>query len=189
MSILLITKEQEHYLWLSLLIKDVGRKLGLFYQNRSCFPCSTRKRLTEARFLTVLDCADIVYRNAFAALNSLCHSALRFVNGNSYGKRHWFLSNRVGWPSLCACSAFVLIYLKSLLVWRPFKVPHVSTDLGGAVFKYHALLTWNVLQSLFKYSSLEHLGSRILAAVNFNCTCFNWCTCLFRYHVMPLFTL
>lgn len=25
-----ITKEQEHYLWLSLLIKDVGRKLGLF---------------------------------------------------------------------------------------------------------------------------------------------------------------
>ena len=73
---------------IEILIKKLRMKLGFFYRNRSCFPWPTRKRLIESLFLSVLDYGDIIYRNASAttlkSLDSVYHSALRFITGDSY---------------------------------------------------------------------------------------------------------
>ncbi len=194
---------------IDILIKDLRVKLGFFYRNRSCFPWSIRKRLTDALVLSVLDYGDIIYRNASATtlkpLDALFHSALRFITGDSYTTHHCILYNKVGWPSLTVRRDqhwFLFIYkalirklppyLNSLLVRNTWayhtrsqdclmlEVPCVSTDLGKTAFKYGAPHTWNILQGLLKYDSLyplEHFQSRLTTLVNFNCTCYEWCTC------------
>ena len=103
---------------INILTKSLRMKLGFFYRNRSCFPWTTRKRLIESLFLSALDYGDIIYRNASAttlkSLDSVYHSSLRFITGDSYSTHHCILYNKVGWPSLATRRDqhwFLFIYL------------------------------------------------------------------------------
>lgn len=73
------------------------QKLGFLYRNKTNFLMFNRK-------LNVLDYGDVVYRNASAStlapLNSVYHSALRFITGDSYSTHHCILYEKVGWAPL-----------------------------------------------------------------------------------------
>ena len=190
---------------IDILIKSLRMKLGFLYRNRACFPWHTRKRLIESLFLSALDYGDIIYRNASATtlrgLDSVYHSSLRFITGDSYRTHHCILYNKVGWPSLAtrrdqhwflfiykALIGSLPTYLNSLLEWNTIrystrsqdylmlKPPFAYTEFGKAAFKCGASLTWNTLQTSLKYSSLVPLGrfkSDISTLINLNCTCFS----------------
>ena len=178
--------------------------MAFFYRNRSCFPWASRKRLIEALFLSALDYGDIIYRNAsnttLKALDSVYHSALRFITGDSYMTHHCILYNKVGWPSLATRRDqhwFIFVYkaiigssppyLNSLLKWKTgsyntrsqaylmLETPHAYTQFGKTAFKCCAPHTWNTLQASLKYSSLVSLAcfqSDISNLISLNCTCF-----------------
>ncbi len=79
-------------------------KIGYLYGIKTTFPMLSRKQITEAVFFSVLDHGDVVYRNASAStlapLNSIDHSALRFITGDSYSTHHCILYEKVGWAPL-----------------------------------------------------------------------------------------
>ena len=179
--------------------------MAFFYRNRSCFPWPTRKRLIEALFLSALDYGDIIYRNASATtlktLDSVYHSALRFITGDTYNTHHCILYNKVGWPSLAIRRDqhwFLFVYkaiigrsapyLKSLLQWRTssyqtcsqdslmLETPLASFEFGKSAFKCCASDTWNTLQGSLKYNilvPLDRFKSDISSFINLDCTCFN----------------
>ena len=154
--------------------------------------------------MSALDYGDIIYRNASATtlktLDSVYHSALRFITGDSYSTHHCILYNKVGWPSLAtrrdqhwflfiykALIGSLPTYLNSLLEWNTIrystrsqdylmlKPPFAYTEFGKAAFKCGASHTWNTLQTSLKYSSLVPLGrfkSDISTLIYLNCTCF-----------------
>ena len=143
-------------------------------------------------FLSALDYGDIIYRNAsntaLKTLDSIYHSALRFITGDSYMTHHCILYNKVGWPSLATRRDqhwFIFVYkaligssppyLHSLLQWKTGSYntrsqaylmletphnpnPHASTQFGKTAFKYCAPHTWNTLQASLKYTSLVSLA-------------------------------
>ena len=73
-----------------------------------CFECtipaSSGKNIIEATFLSVLDYGDIIYKIATPSilkpLDTVYHSALRWVTGDSYGTHHCTLYENAGLPSL-----------------------------------------------------------------------------------------
>lgn len=66
-----------------------------------------------AIFLSVLDNGDVIYRNAVPSplkpLETVYHSALRFITVDSYGAHHCILCDEVGWSSL-AERRYLFIY-------------------------------------------------------------------------------
>ena len=86
------------------LMLKLRQKLGFLYRNKTSFPIFCRKWIIQAVFLSVLDYGDIIYRHAAATtmrpLDSVYHSALRFITGDSYGTHHCTLYKKVGWTSL-----------------------------------------------------------------------------------------
>ena len=89
---------------IELLAGKLRQKIGFLYRNRASFPILRRKRVIEAVFLSVLDYGDIIYRHAAAStlkcLDSVYHSSIRFITGDSYDTHHCILYNKVGWSSL-----------------------------------------------------------------------------------------
>ncbi len=86
------------------LASKLQQKVGFLYRNRSSFPMFSRKRVVEAVFLSVLDYGDVIYRHAATStlkqLDSVYHSALIFIAGDSYNTHHCTLYRKVGWSSL-----------------------------------------------------------------------------------------
>ena len=158
------------------------QKIGFFYRNSASFPMACRKRVIEAVFLSVLDYGDVIYGKASPSvlkpLDTVYHSALRFISGAPYMTHHCILYDRVGWPSLNdrrnkhwylfifkAIDGTLPLYLKSLLDWKPvtyetrssdwlmLKIPTMNTELGKTAFCFNAANTWNELQLKFKIDS------------------------------------
>ena len=126
-------------------------------------------------------------------LDTVYHSALRFISGEPYMTHHCVLYERVGWPSLVdrrnkqTIDGTLPLYLKSLLEWNPvtyrtrssdwltLKVPKVNTELGKTAFCFNASNTWKELQLNFKicspiiYGTFKSLIADLPTAV---CNCF-----------------
>ena len=77
-------------------------KIGYFYRNKTTLPLFSKKRIIDAVFMSVLDYGDVVYRHAsHSCLNlqdSVFHSALRFITGDTYGTHHCVLYGEFGGP-------------------------------------------------------------------------------------------
>ena len=163
-----------------------------------------RKRVIEAVFLSVLDYGDVIYGKAAPSvlkpLDTVYHSALRFISGEHYRTHHCILYDRVGWPSLAdrrnkhwylfifkVIDGTLPLYLKSLLDWNPvtyrtrssdwltLKVRKTNTELGKTAFCFNAPTTWNELQNNFKICSpitYGHFKSLIVDLPTSVCNCF-----------------
>ena len=170
-----------------ILSSKLRQKIGFLYRNRSNFPPSCRKRVIESVFMSVLDYGDVIYRHAavttLKALDSVYHSALRFITQDKYNTHHCVLYDKVGWTSLAArrdyhwyqfifkgISGRLPPYITSLLDWnvssyqtRSSKwlvctVPQMSTKLGRTAYSYDAANTWNSIQNSLKLDTLPSLN-------------------------------
>ena len=189
---------------ISCLATKLRQKVGFLYRNRSSFPMISRKRVVEAVFLSVLDFGDVIYRHAAAStlkqLDSVYHSALRFITGDSYDTHHCLLYDKVGWPSLTlrrnyhwyrfifkAISGKLPPYISSLLElnsgtyntrssnFLTFNVPLARTDLGNKAFFIDAPKTWNALQQTLHLEVLpsETVFKQLASDLcTSNCDCF-----------------
>ena len=186
------------------LATKLRQKVGFLYRNRSSFPMISRKRVVEAVFLSVLDYGDVIYRHAAATtlnqLDSVYHSALRFITGDSYHTHHCILYDRVGWPSLSmrrdyhwylfvfkAITGKLPTYISSLLEWKPgtyqtrsndyltLTVPRAHSVLGSTAFFIDAPYSWNTLQQTLQLEVLPSLSVFKRLAREFcssSCDCF-----------------
>ena len=185
------------------LATKLRQKVGFLYRNRSSFPMISRKRVIEAVFLSVLDYGDVIYRHAadttLKLLDSVYHSALRFITGDSYDTHHCLLYSKVGWSSLSmrrnyhwymfihkAISEKLPPYISSLLEWNvgtqltrssswlTLNVPLARTELGITAFSVEAPRTWNSLQQTFR---LENLPSAVVFKRLVVNLCYSSCNC------------
>ena len=127
---------------------------------------------------------DIIYRIAAPSnlkhLDTVSHSALRWVTGDNYGTHHCTLYDNAGlserrdkhWYMFLfnAISGMVPSYICSMLVQNPspyqtrssdfltLKVPFANSELGKAAFSVRAPSDWNELQKTLKIRSLSSLG-------------------------------
>ena len=137
---------------------------------------------------------------ALKPLDSVYHSALRFITGAKYDTHHCILYDKVGWSSLSSRRDyhwFLFIfktiigklppYLSSLLTQSigtyqtrsndqfVFKIPRVRTELGRSAFSYDAPYTWNFLQKSLKLEVLPSFTDFKALALDFcsvSCSCF-----------------
>lgn len=83
--------------------KKLRIKIYFLYRNKSCHTFETRRKIVQASLLPVLDYGDIIYMHAAASvlkpLDSIYHSALRFIIGENVCTRHCLLYTSVGWES------------------------------------------------------------------------------------------
>ena len=186
------------------LVTKLRQKIGFLYRNKSCFPAFCKKTIIEATFLSVLDYGDTIYRIATPStlrhLDTVYHSALRWVTGDSYGTHHCTLYENAGLSSLSerrdkhwyififkAISGMVPSYICSMLVQNPslyqtrssdfltLKVPFANSELGKAAFSVRAPSDWNELQKTLKIRSLPSLGQfreMISSTSAHQCNCF-----------------
>ncbi len=86
------------------LVTKMRQKIVFLYRNKSSFHLFCRKRVVEAVLLSVIVYGDVIYRHAAASglrpLDSVYHSALRFITGDGYRTHHCVLYEKVVWPSL-----------------------------------------------------------------------------------------
>ncbi|KAJ8245109.1 hypothetical protein GJAV_G00275360 [Gymnothorax javanicus] len=187
------------------LVTKLHQKVGFLYRNKSHFRMSCRKRIVEATFLSVLDYGDVIYRHAAVTtlkpLDSVYHSALRFVTGASYNSHHCLLYDMVGWSSLemWRNRHWLLFILKALLGkllpnismlltqyenpyptrsndWLMLEVPCARTELGKTAFQFSAPYSWNLLQSTLKLVSLPSFNqfkAKIRDLLVSSCVCFD----------------
>lgn len=185
------------------LLSKLRLKLGFYYRNSACFSQSARKKLVEATFLPVLDYGDVFYRNTTKALlqslDSICHSALRFITRANYLTHHCALYERVGWPSLHirrnkhwlilvykAIIGQLPLYMSSLLTvvsqeynlrtsrYILLKIPSMKTEFGKTAFVFSAPTAWNELQKSLKlivYISVNEFKSYLKETLQTVCTC------------------
>lgn len=170
------------------LVTKLRAKLGFFFRNRTCFSLRVRKKIVTATFLPILDYGDVLYLNVSSkclkSLDTVFHTALRFVTGCSRLTHHCELYLKSNLPSLSArryAHWLTLIY-KALLGLIPsylcvllqktsscyalrscstlvLSVPRVRTEFGKRAFSFAAPLAWNTLQTELKLSKLISLGA------------------------------
>lgn len=157
----------------------------------------------ESTFLPILDYGDVFYRNTTKALlksvDSVYHSALRFITNSKYHTHHCALYEMVGWPSLHirrhkhwlilvykALVGQLPQYLSSLLTFNSqgynlrssryilLNVPLMKTEFGKTAFTYSASTVWNEIQSSLK---LEELISISEFKLHLNKSFKSVCTC------------
>ena len=186
------------------LSKKLKCKLSFLYRNRACFNLNCRKQLIQATILPVLDYGDVVYMHTTSAqvlkaLNTIYHSALRFITGDSFRTHHCILYEKVGWPSMSArreyhCLLFIYKallntlppYLCKLVSFRKcskhtrsqgiltLEVPFARTDLGDNAFICYAPRMWKEVQNTLKLESLVSLDcfKKLITPVITDCKCF-----------------
>ncbi len=116
-------------------------------------------------------------------LDTVYHSAVRFITGDHFRTRHCNLYQAVGWPSLTSRRIQHLLlhvyktvlqklpsYLSSLItwssvyyqtrchVWLVLDVPYVRTKLDKTAYGYCAPTAWNAFQETVKLYCLVSLG-------------------------------
>lgn len=107
------------------LVKKLKLKLGFYFRNKSCFSFEAKRRL--ATFMPVLDYGDVLYMHASSqclhAIDTVYHSALRFITNCKALTHHCTLYVRVGWPALATRRLvhwYVLIYKAILGLLPPY---------------------------------------------------------------------
>lgn len=161
------------------LLTKLKLKLGFYFRNSSCFTQKARKKLVEAMFLPALDYGDVFYRHStktlLKSLDSVYHSALRFIMHAKYSVHHCVLYEMVGWSSLNtrrfkhwlifvykSITGHTPSYLTTLLTpirseyklrssrYILYDVPQIKTEFGKTAFSYSAPTSWNELQNQLK---------------------------------------
>ena len=109
--------------------------MGYLCRNKANFAMFSRKWIIEAAFLSDLDYGDVIYRHTSAStlkpLDSLYHSTLRFITGDSYSTHHCLLYEKVGWASLTVRRDrhwFLFIY--KALYWQLAIIYPLLTELA-----------------------------------------------------------
>ena len=155
--------------------------------------------------MSVLDYGDVVYRHAshscLKLLDSVFHSALRFITGDAYDTHHCLLYEKVGWSSLKerrdahwhifiykALTGKLPRYLTEMLQISDglyqtrstdmlmLYVPQARSELGKTAFSLSAPDSWNNLQQQIKlntFISFNQFKQTILNLPNSTCNCFN----------------
>ena len=173
---------------ISSLVSKLKVKLGFYYRNRACFSSGARKYLVSATFLPLLDYGDILYMHASAtclrSLDTVYHSALRFVTGCPYLTHHCTLYQKAGWAPLSSrrYTHWLTFIYKALLGMIPsylgdyltrkqghyalrssdfftLNVPTALSDIGKRAFRYAAPAAWNFLQKTLKLPELISMNS------------------------------
>ena len=189
---------------ISELTTKLRQKIGLLYRNKVNFPLICRKRVVEAVFMSVLDYGDVIYRTAapttLLPLDTVYHSALRFITGESYSTHHCSLYETVGWSSLVerrtrhwhqfifkAIDGKLPPYITLLLDWEKItyrtrssdwlnlEVPSVQSELGKSAFCFDAPISWNSLQLLLQINvpiSYGQFNNLLLNLPTTSCNCF-----------------
>uniref|UniRef100_A0A8C2Q2T0 ribonuclease H n=1 Tax=Cyprinus carpio TaxID=7962 RepID=A0A8C2Q2T0_CYPCA len=169
------------------LVKKLRVKLRFYYGNKACFNLKARKELVAATFLSVVDYGDILYMHAaksvLRSLDSVYHSALRFVTKAEYFTHHCSLYSLSGWPPLSIRRQhhWLIFIYKAVLGLLPsyilvfsfvennrynlrsnnsilFTTPAVKSEFGKIAFRYNAPSTWNALQKQLKISTIIPLN-------------------------------
>ena len=172
--------------------------------------------IVQSTILSVLDYGDIVYMYAAPStlklLDSVYHSAIRFVTGDAFRTHHCNLYKNVGWSPLADrrekhCLLFVykaLVgklpnYLMSLLKLKSIchntrsqslislEIPLTKTNIGKIAFKFFASHKWNTIQvelKLTKYLSVNQFKSLLDAKDVPQCCCFKWFSDLIMFTFM-----
>ena len=130
-------------------------------------------------------------------LDTVCHSALRFIIGDSFLTHHCTLYGKVGWPSLTTCReqhcllfmykalcGKVPDYLSSLLNVKPASyrtrsqayislcTPRINSEHGKSAFSFYAPDKWNKLQASLKMDNLVSIESfKALLEIELHKTC------------------
>ena len=186
------------------LATKLRQKIGFLYRNKVNFPMICRKRIVEAVFMSVLDYGDVIYRNAapttLLPLDTVYHSALRFMTGESYSTHHCTLYERAGWPSLTerrtrhwyqfifkSIDGKLPPYIRMLVDWKKntyqtrssdwlqLEVPSVHSELGKSAFCFDAPDSWNTLQLTLKINapiSYGQFNNMLLDLPTSVCSCF-----------------
>lgn len=114
-------------------------------RNKTSCPLICRERIVETTFISILDYEDVIYRRTAAStlrpLDSVYHSSLRFIIGNSCNTPHCILYDKVCWSSLtercnnhwCLYIHKALVgklpsYITSMLHWKPGPLLIRSSD-------------------------------------------------------------
>ena len=184
------------------LLKKLKPLLAFFYRNKSCLPQYSRKQIVLATFLPVLDYGDVIYMHASPStkpLDTVYHSAIRFVTGDGFMIHHCQLYQNVGWTSSTLrreqhCLLFIYrallnqlpVYLTNLLAFRlsnysirthtplALNVPKVRTEVGKTAFEYFAPFKWNNLLSQLQLNALipfNHFKHILVDFMHSECTC------------------
>lgn len=165
----------------------VKTRLSFLFRNKSSFTHATKQTLVKTTLLPILDYGDVIYKMApsttLKKLDTLYHSAIRFITGAPFHTHHCDLYKLVGWPSLHTRRLhhwFLFIY-KTVLGMTPaylssllnqthnaystrscnlikFVVPKFSTVFGRNAFRFAAANDWNSLQNNLKLSALMSIS-------------------------------
>ncbi len=157
----------------------------------------------HATFLSVLDYGDIIYMHASPSvlkpLDTIYHSAIRFITGDGFMTHHCHLYQNVGWTSLALrreqhCILFIYkallkklpLYLSNLLSFKSLNyptrsqnplalnIPAVKTKVGKFAFVYFAPFKWNNLLSQLQLDILipfNHFKYILVDLMISECTC------------------
>ena len=153
------------------LTKSLKAKLAFFYRNTTCFTQNCRKEIVQSIFLSVLDYGNTMHASAatLKSLDSVYHSALRLINGDSFRTHHCILYQKAGWQSLAVrrekhCILFIYkallgklpTYISCLLNYRSLShytrsqdylvlEEHlVSTEVGKLAFTFISNVFWQI---------------------------------------------
>ena len=186
------------------LTKKIKVKIGFLYRKKSCFSQSNRKTIVQAVILPEFDYSDLLYMHAASAvlkpLDTVYHSAIRFITGDSFLTHHCTLYENVGWSSLTTrrelhCLQFIFKtlsgkgpeYLSSWLTAKPAShrtrsqtyislcTPRINSDHGKSAFSFYAPDKWNKLQARLKLDNLISIASfkaLLVIELHKTCTCF-----------------
>ena len=150
---------------ISHLQSKVRAKLGFLYRNRHAFTPSAKLTLVKMTILPTLDFGDTIYRLAgkdtLSKLNTLYHSAIRFITNAPRNTHHCELYSLVGWPSLSVRrqTHWLTFIYKTLLHRVP---PYLSRLL------HHPPVTYNTRSSLHIRLTVPKTRSTIGADVSFH---------------------
>ena len=187
------------------LIKKLKPLLGFFFRNKACFPMEARKKLVQSTFLSAMDYGDTLYMHAPATvlkkLDSIYHTAIRFITDARFLTHHCALYQLVGWSSLYCRRQFhflifmykaligkLPLYLGSLLSfkensryelrssrWLQLKEPRMQSEFGMTSFSAYAPKSWNKIQDSLQLNILVSLGefkTLVSRVTEEVCTCF-----------------
>ena len=168
------------------LLTKVRARIGFLYRNKASFTYEAKNTLVKMTILPILDYGDFIYRIAtktvLSKLDTIYHSAIRFVTGAPYLTHRCDLYSLIQWPSLHIrrqihwfsyiyksiigktppyLSSLLNIATKSLNLrsskYINLDLPSVRIDFGCHSFQYSAAFDWNELQKTLKLDSLISL--------------------------------
>uniref|UniRef100_A0A8K9WP97 Reverse transcriptase domain-containing protein n=1 Tax=Oncorhynchus mykiss TaxID=8022 RepID=A0A8K9WP97_ONCMY len=181
----------------------VKSRIGFLFRNKASFTHAAKHTLVKLTILPILDFGDVIYKIAsntlLNKLDTVYHSAIRFVTKAPYTTHHCDLYALVGWPSLHTrrqthwlhviyktLLGKVPPYLSSLVTiasptcstrssrYISLVTPKTNSFFGRLSFQFSAANDWNELQKSLKLETLISLTSfkhQLSEQLTDYCTC------------------